>query len=54
MKKILYLCDRNQCDTCNPECNRTEDIDHAVNFKKIIMDDTEYYVEALRTEGGRE
>lgn len=33
-KKILYLCDGGQCETCSNECNHTTDIDHAKNFNK--------------------
>lgn len=33
-KKILYLCDGGQCETCSNKCNHTTDIDHAKNFNK--------------------
>ena len=37
--KIAYLCDRHECEFCdNPECDHTENIDHAVNFKKVGPD----------------
>lgn len=32
--KISYICDRQKCELCSyPECKRTTDINHAVNFK---------------------
>jgi len=31
---ILYLCDRKACEQCNPECQHTKDIYHAINFEK--------------------
>ena len=31
----LYLCDRKQCVSCNPECKHTTNIEHAVNFIKF-------------------
>lgn len=30
---VLYICDRRRCDTCNPECNHTDDVRHAKNFE---------------------
>lgn len=30
----LYLCDQRACEHCHPPCRHTEDIEHAVNFKK--------------------
>ena len=37
--KIVYLCDRHECEFCgNPECDHTVNIDHAVNFKKVAPD----------------
>ena len=35
--KILYLCDRKQCDCCHEghTCSHTTDIEHAKNFKKV-------------------
>lgn len=34
MIDILYICDRKACKDCNPDCYYTEDVSHAVNFKK--------------------
>lgn len=36
-KKILYLCDRTQCDCCYEgySCSHTTDIKHAKNFKEV-------------------
>ena len=33
-KKVLYVCDRKQCDKCSEECSYTSNIDHAKNFDK--------------------
>lgn len=33
-KKVLYLCDEEQCEKCSIECKHTTDIDHARNFNK--------------------
>lgn len=33
-KKVLYLCDEEQCENCSTECKHTTDIDHARNFNK--------------------
>lgn len=30
--KILYLCDKKQCDKCSPICKHTSDIKYAKNF----------------------
>ena len=33
---VLYLCDRKACDPCdNPDCHRTYDIRHALNFERV-------------------
>lgn len=33
MAKVLYLCNRRQCEGCSyPECKHTTDIFHAKNF----------------------
>lgn len=32
--KVFYICDREACGPCkNPECNHTDNIEHAKNFK---------------------
>lgn len=31
-EEFLYLCDRNACEICNPECCYTSDLNHALNF----------------------
>ncbi len=33
-KKVLYLCDEEQCGKCSNECKYTTDINHAKNFNK--------------------
>ena len=33
MAHIFYICDREACPECNPDCNYTSNIEHAVNFK---------------------
>lgn len=43
--KVVYLCDKNKPDcektNCGEEfCCRTTDINHAINFEKIIDEDT--------------
>ena len=37
---ILYVCDRRACeDGCNiTECSMTRDINHAVNFRRVLGD----------------
>ena len=32
-KKIAYICDRQKCPRCSPECMHTTDIHHAYRFK---------------------
>ena len=34
-RKILFLCDRKRCETCNDFCEHTSDIRHAANFEII-------------------
>lgn len=34
MMTVLYLCDRKACEHCEPECNHTSKIEHAINFMK--------------------
>lgn len=29
---IAYVCDKNQCEKCGPECQHTLDVKHAANF----------------------
>lgn len=36
LEVVLYLCDRKQCDPCNPECSHTSFVEHAVNFRSAI------------------
>ena len=31
-EEFYYLCDRKMCEFCNPECYRTDDLAHAINF----------------------
>ena len=31
---IAYVCDKTQCESCNPMCNHTCDIRHAANFEE--------------------
>lgn len=31
-EEFLYLCDRNACEICHPECYHTFDLNHALNF----------------------
>lgn len=33
-EEFLYLCDRNACEICNPECYHTFDLSHALNFTR--------------------
>ena len=33
-EEFLYLCDRNACKICNPECYHTFDLNHALNFDR--------------------
>lgn len=40
-KKTLYICDREKCETCNPDCEYTSDIKHAAHF----YEDNGYYLE---------
>jgi len=44
--KVTYICDRQRCEDgkCFPDCKRTTDVRHAVNFRKVFEDD-EYYEE---------
>lgn len=35
MSNVFYICDRTACESCNPDCNHTSDITHAVNFYKV-------------------
>lgn len=43
MNKIYYICDGKACEVCHPEdCNLTEKIEHAKNFRKGYIDE---YVE---------
>ena len=42
---VAYICDRKQCENCSfPLCDRTLDINHAVNFAKY----DKYYLEYRR------
>ncbi len=36
--KVIYLCDRRQCEKCNDFCRHTTDISHAINFENINGD----------------
>lgn len=46
-KSVAFICDRKQCENCSyPLCDRTFDINHAVNFAKY----SEYYLEYRRPE----
>lgn len=33
--RSLYICDREKCETCNPDCEYTRDIKHAANFYEM-------------------
>lgn len=44
--EVIYLCDRKRCKECSPLCKHTNDITHAVNFKK----DGDDYFENSSTE----
>ena len=33
-KRVLYLCDEEQCKKCSNECKHTTDINHAKSFNK--------------------
>lgn len=47
--KVLYLCDRRQCQNCSyPECKYTTDIIHAVNF---VSDGQGGFVEVRNDDG---
>lgn len=62
---VAYICDRKQCEVCSyPLCDRTLDINHAVNFakydgyyleyrrpdeEKLCMNANQYQSMALRT-----
>ena len=32
-RPVLFICDRTACSDCNVECNHTQDIAYAKNFK---------------------
>lgn len=38
MPKIFYICDRKKCKRCNSECEHTSDINHAANFKPLVIE----------------
>lgn len=47
---VAYICDRKQCEDCSfPLCDRTLDINHAVNFAKY----DKYYLEYRRSDEER-
>ena len=47
---VAYICDRKQCEDCSfPLCDRTLDINHAVNFAKY----DKYYLEYRRPDEER-
>lgn len=42
-----YICDRNACINCraNPDCDRTRDIRHAVNFESMSIGTRTFFIE---------
>lgn len=46
MSKIYYICDGKACEHCNnDDCHFTNQIEHAVNFRKVDADE---YVEKYK------
>ena len=36
---VLYVCDRNRCECCNPDCDLTSDEHHAATTETVILAD---------------
>ena len=48
-QRIAFICDRKKCKNCYPDCLHTTDINHAVNFEKMLAPDTWFELKNKQT-----